>query len=140
MSNSLYPCLWFDGQAKNAAEYYCSVFNNSAIVAQSEMVVTFELNGRKFMGLNGGPKYKLSPAFSIVVECDSQEEIDWYWDKLGAGGKTRACGWLDDKYGVSWQIVPSVLPVLMADATRAPRVMEIVQRTVKFNIQELLDA
>ena len=79
MTNKMYPCLWFDGQAKKAADYYCSIFNNSKILSENPMVVTFELNGNKFMGLNGGPKYKFTPATSFVIECETQEEIDYYW-------------------------------------------------------------
>ena len=104
------------------------------------MVVTFELNGNKFMGLNGGPKYKFTPATSFVVECDTQEEIDHYWNKLGEGGKYDRCGWLDDKFGVSWQIVPVVLHQLMADPEKSPRVIEAFMKMSKFDIQTLKDA
>lgn len=140
MTNSIYPCLWFDGQAKLAAEHYCSIFKNSKITDENPMVVAFELNGKKFMALNGGPMYKFSPATSFVIECDTQEEIDFYWKRLVDGGKERECGWLDDKFGMSWQIVPSVLPKLMADADKAPRVMVVVQKTIKFNINDLMNA
>lgn len=136
----MYPCLWFDGQAKAAAEYYCSIFKHSKIIEQNPMVVTFELNGNKFMGLNGGPKYKLTPATSFVVECETQEEIDYYWDKLGEGGRYSQCGWLDDKFGVSWQIVPIVLHQLMADPEKSPRVIEAFMKMSKFDIQTLKDA
>ncbi len=137
MTQSIYPCLWFDGQAKAAADYYCSIFSDSRITAENPIVVNFELNGSKFMALNGGPHYKFSPANSYVIECETQEEIDHYWDKLGKGGKYSKCGWLDDKFGVSWQIVPTILGKLMADPERAPRVMEAFMKMGKFDIEEL---
>jgi predicted 3-demethylubiquinone-9 3-methyltransferase (glyoxalase superfamily) len=104
------------------------------------MVVTFELKGNKFMGLNGGPKYKFTPATSFVIECDSQTEIDYYWEKLGEGGKYDRCGWLDDKFGISWQIVPAILGKLMSDPERAPRVVEAFMKMTKFDIQQLENA
>jgi len=140
MTNQMYPCLWFDGQAKAAADYYCSIFKNSNIIAENPIVVHFELNGNKFMALNGGPKYKFTPATSFVVECNTQEEIDHYWEKLGKNGRYDQCGWLDDKFGVSWQVIPSVLPKLMADPGKAPRVIEAFMKMTKFDIQALLDA
>jgi len=140
MTNQIYPCLWFDGQAKAAAEYYCSIFKNSKITAENPMVVTFELKGNKFMGLNCGPKYKFTPATSFVIECDSQTEIDYYWEKLGEGGKYDQCGWLDDKFGMSWQIVPAILGKLMSDPERAPRVIEAFMKMTKFDIQQLENA
>ncbi|WP_336513790.1 VOC family protein [Pollutibacter soli] len=140
MSNQIYPCLWFDGKAKAAAEYYCSVFKDSKITAENPMVVTFELMGKKFMALNGGPKYKFSPATSFVVECNTQEEIDYYWEKLGDGGRYDQCGWLDDKFGMSWQIVPAVLGKLMSDPQKAPRVVEAFMKMNKFDIAALENA
>ncbi|WP_439558539.1 VOC family protein [Dyadobacter sp.] len=140
MIKPLYPCLWFDGNAKEAADYYCSIFKSSKITSENPMVVTFELNGFKFMGLNGGPHYKFSPATSFVVECDTQEEIDYYWEKLGDGGKYSQCGWLDDRFGMSWQVVPSVLPKLMSDPEKAPRVMEAFMQMSKFDIAALENA
>jgi predicted 3-demethylubiquinone-9 3-methyltransferase (glyoxalase superfamily) len=86
MANQLYPCLWYDGQAKEAAIFYCSIFPNSKIISENPMAVVFELNNKKFMGLNGGPLYKFSPATSFVIECETQNEIDYYWEKLGEGG------------------------------------------------------
>ena len=97
MTNQIYPCLWFDGQAKAAAEFYCSIFENSKITTDTPMVVLFELNGKKFMGLNGGPQFKFNEAISFVVDCETQEEIDYYWGALSAGGSESKCGWLDDK-------------------------------------------
>lgn len=104
MTHPLYPCLWFNGQAKEAAEYYCSIFKNSKIVSENPMVLIFELNETKLMALNGGPMYKFSPANSYVVTCDTQDEIDHYWEELGKEGKYNQCGWLEHKFGVSWQI------------------------------------
>lgn len=139
MTTQLYPCLWFDGQAKAAAEHYCSIFKNSKITAENPFVVTFELNGNKFMALNGGPKYKATPATSYVIECNTQEEIDYYWEKLGEGGRYDQCGWLDDKFGFSWQIVPAVLHQLMADPAKAPKVTEAFMKMSKFDIKTLMD-
>jgi predicted 3-demethylubiquinone-9 3-methyltransferase (glyoxalase superfamily) len=140
MTNQIYPCLWFDGQAKAAANFYCSIFKNSKITVDTPMVVNFELNGKKFMGLNGGPQYKFSPATSFVVECETQEEIDFYWEKLGDGGVYNQCGWLDDKFGVSWQIVPTVLGKLMADPEKSARVMQAFLEMKKFEIEKLINA
>ncbi len=140
MKNQIYPCLWFDGQAKAAADYYCSIFPNSKITAHNPMVTTFELNEKKFMGLNGGPLYKFSPATSFVIDCETQEEIDFYWEKLGNGGVYNQCGWLDDKFGISWQIVPSILGKLMSDPEKAPRVMQAFMQMKKFDIEKLLNA
>ena len=106
MSKEIYPCLWFDGKAKEAADFYCSIFKTARITAENPIVVNFELNGSKFMALNGGSKYKPTPATSFVIPCDTQEEIDHYWEKWGEGGRYDQCGWLDDKYGYSWQVVP----------------------------------
>ena len=138
-NKQIYPCLWFDKQAEEAAKFYCSIFKNSKILASNPMVTTFEINGTKFMGLNGGPKYQLSPATSFVIDCDTQEEIDYYWGKLGEGGKYSQCGWLDDKFGVSWQIVPSILGKLMSDPEKAPKVAERFMKMTKFEIAPLLE-
>lgn len=140
MSNQIYPCLWFDGKAKEAADYYCSIFKASKIISENPMVVNFELNGNKFMGLNGGPMYKFSPATSFVVECETQEEIDYFWEELGDGGTYSKCGWLDDKFGVSWQIVPSILGKLMLDPEKSGRVVEVFMKMTKFDIEALLKA
>jgi predicted 3-demethylubiquinone-9 3-methyltransferase (glyoxalase superfamily) len=136
----MYPCLWFDGQAKKAADHYCSIFKNSKITSENEMVVIFELNGNKFMGLNGGPKYKFTPATSFVIECETQAEIDYYWEKLGKDGRYDQCGWLDDKFGVSWQVVPAVLGKLMSDVDKAPRVVQAFMKMSKFDIETLMNA
>ncbi|MBX2896054.1 MAG: VOC family protein [Cyclobacteriaceae bacterium] len=140
MENPIFPCLWFNGQAKAAAEFYCSVFKNSKIIADTPMVLTFELNGRKFMGLNGGPQFTFNESVSFVVECETQAEIDHYWNKLTEGGSESMCGWLKDKFGVSWQIVPTVLGDLMSDPQRAPRVVEAFLKMKKFDIETLLKA
>lgn len=104
------------------------------------MVVIFELNETKFMALNGGPNYRFTPANSYVVTCDTQEEIDHYWEKLGEGGKYNKCGWLDDKFGVSWQIVPSVLGPLMNDPEKGQRVIKEFMKMTKFDIEKLMNA
>lgn len=140
MNNSIYPCLWFENQAKTAADFYCSIFPNSKIISENPIVVRFELNGFPFMGLNGGPQYQFSPANSYVVECKTQEEIDHYWEKLGANGKYSQCGWLDDQFGVSWQIVPAILDQLMSDPNKAPKVIEAFMQMTKFDIETLLKA
>ncbi len=140
MPHPIHPCLWFDGQAKTAAEFYCSVFKNSKILMDTPMVVTFEINGGKFMALNGGPMFKFNEAVSFVVDCDTQEEIDYYWGKLTEGGQESMCGWLKDQYGVSWQIVPTILGELMNDREKAPRVMEAFMQMKKFDIEKLKQA
>lgn len=140
MQNQIYPCLWFDGQAKAAAEFYCSIFSSSKITEENPMVVRWELSGQQFMGLNGGPMYKFSPANSYVIECETQEEIDHYWYKLGEDGIYNQCGWLDDKFGVSWQIVPKILGELMADPEKSPRVVEAFMQMKKFDIAALQNA
>lgn len=140
MIQSSYPCLWFDGNVKEAALFYCSIFENSKIISENDYVVRFLLNGKDFMGLNGGPYHTFNEAVSFVVECDTQEEIDYLWAKLLDGGKEKACGWLTDKYGLCWQIVPSVLGKLMSNPEKAPKVVAALQQMVKFDIQKLLDA
>ncbi len=140
MTHQLFPCLWFDGQAKTAADFYCSVFENSKILSENPMVVTFELNETKFMALNGGPNYQFSAANSYVITCDTQEEIDHYWEKLGEGGKPGKCGWLEDQFGVSWQIVPKILGELMNDPEKAPKAMYAFMQMTKFDIEKLLNA
>ena len=141
MTNQIYPCLWFDGQAQAAAKFYCSVFKDSKIMADNQMVVTFELNGKKFMGLNGGPMFKFNEAVSFVVDCETQDEIDYYWEKLTAdGGSEGQCGWLKDKFGVSWQIVPAILPKLLSDPGKAQGVIGEYMKMKKFNIEKLVNA
>ena len=116
MAKQIYPCLWFESQAKAAAVFYCSIFPNSKILDESPIVVNWELNGRKFMGLNGAQaKHQFNEAVSFVIPCESQEEIDHYWNNLTSdGGAESMCGWCVDKFGVSWQVVPSILGQLMS--------------------------
>jgi predicted 3-demethylubiquinone-9 3-methyltransferase (glyoxalase superfamily) len=138
MANTIYPCLWFDGQAQEAAKFYCSIFKDSKITADNQMVVEFELKGKKFIGLNGGPIFKFNEAVSFVVDCDSQEEIDYYWGKLTEGGGSEGnCGWLKDKFGLSWQIVPTVLPKLLSNPEKAQKVLEAYMKMKKFDIKTL---
>jgi predicted 3-demethylubiquinone-9 3-methyltransferase (glyoxalase superfamily) len=150
----IYPCLWFDDQAEEAAGFYVSIFKNSRITGLSRygdagprpkgtvMVVTFELDGERFMALNGGPRFKFSEAISMVAKCESQQEIDHYWEKLSAGGKTQMCGWLKDKYGLSWQIVPVALEEMMGggDAAKSNRVMQALLHMDKLDIAALSKA
>lgn len=140
MQKEIYPCLWFDNQAKEAADFYCSVFKNSKLLSESPMVVNFELNGKKFMGLNGGPHFKLNEAVSFVIECADQQEIDYYWEMLTDGGSESQCGWLKDRFGLSWQVIPAILGTLMSDREKGPRVMQAFMKMKKFDIQTLLDA
>jgi hypothetical protein len=140
MKNEISLCLWFDGQAKEAAEFYCSVFENSKITSENPISVTFELNGRKIMGLNDGPQFKFNEAVSLFVSCETQEEIDFYWAKLTEGGQESMCGWLKDKFGLSWQIVPSILGKLVSDPEKGQRVIQVFSQMKKFNIQTLINA
>lgn len=140
MTHPIYPCLWFDGNAKDAADFYCSVFKDSKITSVNPMVVIFELNGNKFMGLNGGPHFKFNEAISFVVNCDTQEEIDYYWNKLTEGGEESRCGWLKDKYGVSWQIIPAIIGELMSEPEKAARVANAFMQMKKLDIEILKNA
>lgn len=138
MSNELYPCLWFNNQAKEAAVFYCTIFNDSKIISDSGMVVLFELNGQRFMGLNGGDTFKFNEAVSFVIPCKNQEEIDHYWYELIAdGGSESQCGWCKDKFGISWQVVPSILSQLMSDPEKRPRVIQAFMKMKKFIIADL---
>ncbi len=140
MKKQIYPCLWFDGQAKEAAEFYCTIFEDSKIISASPMVVTFELNGKYFMGLNGGPQYKFNEAISFVIDCETQDEIDYLWENLTIGGQEGMCGWLKDKFGVSWQIVPTILPELLGNPEKAERVTDAFLKMSKFDIEKLKSA
>jgi len=140
MENQIYTCLWFDGNAKEAAEFYCSIFKNSTISSDTPMVVRFNLNGKEFMGLNGGPKFKFNESISFVINCDTQQEIDYYWNELSKDGQEDMCGWVKDKFGLSWQIVPSILEKLMTNPEKAPQVMQAFLKMKKFDIQKLMEA
>ncbi len=140
MINQIYPCLWFDGQAKAAAIFYCSIFKNSKILEDTELVVSFELDGQKLIGLNGGPMFKFNEAISFVVECETQEEIDYYWNALTEGGEESMCGWLKDKYGLSWQIIPAILGQLMNEPEKSQRVMQALLKMRKLDLDILKNA
>lgn len=138
------PCLWFDNQAEEAANFYVSVFREARILnlsrisagpAKGNAFVEFELNGQKFTALDGGPLFKFTPAISFVVKCESQAEIDHFWDKLSAGGSAGQCGWLEDRFGISWQVQPAILPDLME--RDAERVMEALLSMTKLDIEQL---
>jgi predicted 3-demethylubiquinone-9 3-methyltransferase (glyoxalase superfamily) len=145
------PCLWFDSKAAEAANVYTSIFKNSKIVEimrygeagpgpkGTVMSVTFELDGQQFIALNGGPQFTFSPAISFFVRCATQEEVDELWEKLSAGGETQRCGWLQDKFGVSWQIVPEVLGKLLQakDPAKSQRVMAAMLKMDKLDISGL---
>ncbi len=137
----MYPCLWFDGQAKAAAAFYCSIFPNAKITSENPMVVRWELNGKPFMGLNGGPQFKFNEAVSFAIECDTQEEIDHYWNNLiSNGGAESQCGWCKDQFGVSWQVVPKILGELMAHPEKGQRVVAAFMQMRKFDIEKLMNA
>lgn len=145
------PFLWFDHQAEEAAGFYTSIFKNSRIEAVtrygeagpgpngSAMTVAFELDGQKFAALNGGPQFKFTEAISFVVNCDTQAEVDEFWEKLSEGGQEVQCGWLKDKYGLSWQIVPTALVEMLKDkdAERSQRVMKAMFQMKKIDIARL---
>jgi predicted 3-demethylubiquinone-9 3-methyltransferase (glyoxalase superfamily) len=149
------PCLWFESQAEEAARFYVSVFENSRIGAISRyakagveihgkspgsvMTVEFEIEGQKFVALNGGPHFKFNEAVSFQIGCQTQEEIDYFWTKLTADGAEGPCGWLKDRYGVSWQVVPAVLPEMLMDSDRekSERVTRAFLQMKKFDIAEL---
>jgi predicted 3-demethylubiquinone-9 3-methyltransferase (glyoxalase superfamily) len=140
MNQEIYPCLWFDHQANDAAKYYCSIFKDSKIVNTNPIVTMFELNGRKFMALNGGPRFTFNESVSFVVNCKDQAEVDHYWNSLTAdGGEEGMCGWCKDKYGVSWQIVPEILGSLMSDNNKGTRVVEAFLKMKKFDIATLVN-
>jgi predicted 3-demethylubiquinone-9 3-methyltransferase (glyoxalase superfamily) len=145
------PCLWFDTDGEDAARFYTSVFPNSRIREITRygsagprpegtvMTVSFELNGQEFLALNGGPEFTFSEAISFQVSCKTQDEVDRYWTALSEGGEEGPCGWLRDRFGLSWQIVPSVLPELLRDADRekSQRVMQAMLNMKKIEIDEL---
>jgi predicted 3-demethylubiquinone-9 3-methyltransferase (glyoxalase superfamily) len=154
------PCLWFDDKAEEAAKFYASVFKGSKIgdvtrygkegyeihgrEAGTVMTVEFEIEGQEFLGLNGGPIFKFNEAISFQVLCETQGEVDYYWQKLSEGGdeKAQQCGWLKDQYGVSWQIVPTILPKMLKDkdTEKSQRVMKAMLQMHKLDIQTLIKA
>lgn len=145
------PFLWFDGQAEEAAEFYVSIFKNSRIIRKSYnteatpgetgsvLVVTFELEGLQFVALNGGPEFRFTEAVSFQIDCESQEEVDYFWEKLSAGGRISQCGWLADKFGLSWQVTPRVLMELIrdSDTEKANRVLAAMMQMQKLDIPTL---
>ena len=145
------PFLWFDNNAEEAVQFYTAIFKDSKILATSRygdagpgprgsvMTIRFQLQGQEFIALNGGPHFKFTEAISFVVDCETQREIDEYWEKLSAGGHEVQCGWLKDKYGLSWQIVPTILGQLMndKDPAKANRVTQALMKMVKLDIEGL---
>jgi predicted 3-demethylubiquinone-9 3-methyltransferase (glyoxalase superfamily) len=136
------PFLWFDGRAEEAATFYTSIFKNSKIVSVSPMSATFVLDGQQFYALNGGPQFKFTEAISLFVSCETQEEIDYFWEKLSAGGEKSRCGWLKDKFGLSWQIVPPILGEYLNDDddAKSSRVMQAMLQMDKLDIKRLKQA
>lgn len=148
------PCLWFDNQAEEAMHFYTSIFKNAKVgnitrygeagpgPAGSVLTASFELEGQQFVALNGGPEFTFTPAISFFVNCETQEEVDELWEKLSEGGEEVECGWLKDKYGVSWQIIPTILVEMLndADPQRSQRVMQAMLQMKKIDIQTLKQA
>ena len=136
------PFLWFDGKAEEAAKFYVSIFNNSKILSATPMSVTFQLEGQPFYALNGGPQYKFTPAISLFVNCETQQEVDELWGKLSASKADEQCGWLKDKYGLSWQIIPTVLGKLMGDKNtkKANAAVQAMLKMKKIDIKGLQQA
>lgn len=140
MSDRVAPCLWFDGNAREAANFYVSLLPNSSIVDDAGIMVVFELDGRRFLALNGGPDFKFTPAVSMSVDCADQAEVDRLWEALLAdGGEADHCGWLKDKFGLSWQIVPEALPRLIGspDREKAERAMQALWKMIKIDVAVL---
>lgn len=148
------PFLWFDGKAEEAMNFYLSIFKNAKVTdvlrwgdvgpgpKGSVLTCAFELEGQEFTALNGGPMYQFTPAISLFVKCETQAEVDHYWDKLLEGGKAQQCGWLTDRFGITWQIVPTMLPRLLMDkdTAKANRVMAAMMQMVKLDIATLQQA
>jgi predicted 3-demethylubiquinone-9 3-methyltransferase (glyoxalase superfamily) len=148
------PFLWFDNQAEKAMKFYTSIFKNSKIVSimrygevgpgpkGTVMTATFQLDGQEFVALNGGPHFQFTEAISFVINCKTQEEVDHFWEKLSEGGEESRCGWLKDKYGVSWQVVPTVLVEMLRDkdAEKSKRVMQAMLKMDKLDITQLKQA
>jgi predicted 3-demethylubiquinone-9 3-methyltransferase (glyoxalase superfamily) len=154
MIQKITPFLWFDNQAEEAANFYVSIFGNSKVVnivrygeagpgpKGTVMIVTFQLAGQDFTALNGGPEFSFTPAVSFFVDCKTQQEVDELWERLSEGGEKLQCGWLRDKYGLSWQIVPSILPELLqkSDEKKSQNVMKAMLQMTKMNIRRLQQA
>ena len=149
------PCLWFDGKAEEAARFYASIIRKKSKIGAisrygegapfpkgTVLTVTFTLLGQEFMALNGGPEYKFTPALSLMIECETQEEIDVLWDKLSEGGKKVQCGWLEDRYGLSWQVVPEGIGKMVADKdpAKAGRVIQAIMGMTKLDFKALRKA
>jgi predicted 3-demethylubiquinone-9 3-methyltransferase (glyoxalase superfamily) len=148
------PFLWFNNNAEEAMNFYVSIFKNSKVISVSRygdagpgpkgsvMTANFQLNGQEFVALNGGPQFKFTEAISFVVNCETQQEVDEFWEKLSEGGEESMCGWLKDKYGLSWQIVPTILVKLLQDKdpVKAKRVMEAMLQMKKIDINKLKQA
>ena len=151
MPTKIIPNLWFDTQAEEAAEFYCSVFKDSRIVSKSHytdagpreagmvMTVEFELDGNRFVGINGGPEFTFDEAVSFQIDCKDQDEVDYYWDRLTDGGREGQCGWLSDRYGLAWQVVPQGMEEVFSDPDpeRARRAMEAMLKMGKLDIAAL---
>ena len=158
MINKITPCLWFDDKAEEAMKFYVSIFKNSMVGRITRygeqgaevsgrpkgtvMTATFEIEGQEFLALNGGPHFKFSEAISFIVNCETQEEIDKFWGKLSDGGEKGVCGWLKDKYGVSWQIVPTILGEMLQDKDpeKTNRVMSAILQMGKIDIERVQQA
>lgn len=133
------PFLWYDGNALEAAKFYCKIFKHSKVLSASSMSVTFELDGQVFYALNAGSQFKFTPAISFFVTCKDQKEVDYYWENLLKGGASSRCGWLTDKFGLSWQVVPQALGECLngKDAIGARRAMEAMMHMVKLDVKKL---
>ncbi len=142
LSQKITPFLWFDGRAGEAARFYTSIFKKSKIVRVTPMYAAFRLEDQEFIALNGGPQFSFTPAISFFVRCKTQKEVDFFWEKLSDGGETLQCGWLRDRFGLSWQIVPSVLGELLEDADeeKSERVMDALLKMTKLDISKLKKA
>jgi len=154
MTQKIKPCLWFDTNAEEATNFYVSVFKNSEVQSMSRygeggpmpegtvLVTNFSLDGQEFMALNGGPHFKFTEATSFIIDCTSQDEVDYYWDRLSEGGEPSQCGWLKDKFGLSWQVVPRILGELLQDKDpeKAGRVMQAMLQMTKIDIAKLKEA
>ena len=138
------PFLWFDGRAEEAANFYVSIFDNASLNSVNHLspdgsmaMTNFALRGVEFLGFDGGPMYKFSEATSFMIHCETQDEVDHYWNRLSEGGAIQQCGWLKDKFGVSWQVIPTILNQLMSDPEKAPKVVQAFMKMTKFVIADL---